>query len=110
MAEAEAEEVAEVEAETEAEAEAEAEEVAEATSSTSPEVGANARAGRERPWRWRCGGCAKASISFFLLFFAFGWPMAYIPGAPDSLGAIGGPRSTVLFVLGNFSSISLSLT
>ena len=48
----------------------EAEEVAEATSFTSLEVGADAGAGRGRPRRWRCGGCAKASISFFSSFFS----------------------------------------
>ena len=79
--------------------EAEAEEVAEATSSASPEVWADAGAGRGRPRRWRCGVSAKASIYFFHFFFAFGWPMAYIPVAPDSFGATGCPCSRVLKII-----------
>ena len=41
------------------------------------------------------GAAPTASISFFFLL-AFGWPMAYIPVAPDSFGATGCPRSRVL--------------
>ena len=75
--------------------EAEAQEVAEAASSTSPEVWADAGAERGRPRRWRCEVSAKASIYFFHFFFAFGWPMAYIPVDLDSFGATGCPRSRV---------------
>ena len=76
--EAEASELAE------AEEVAEAEDVVEATSSTSPEVGADAGARRGRPWRWRCGGYAKASISFLLLFFHVWMPDDLYTGCPRS--------------------------
>ena len=52
----------------------------------------------------RCGsgeGEAKASISFFLSFFAFGWLMAYIPVAPDSFGATSCPHSIVINIILN---------
>ena len=66
-----------------------AEEVAEATSSTSPEVGADVGAG---------GGGQGLDFFFFSFFRVFGWPMAYIPVAPDSFKATGCPRSRVYFL------------
>ena len=39
-------------------------------------------------------GEAKASI-YFSFFCIFGWPMAYIPAAPDSFEATGCPHSRV---------------